>query len=128
MARKRKKRRLTPQSKIKKNKNEFLLGIIVFIAIIFVLFKVFALPEGPSKSQKPLNHPTPTTKPMQKQPVQEAIQNNDFKTVVIEKNDSYWKIAKRACGNAKLYWLIEAQNNSKSLFAGETVIANCQPT
>lgn len=122
-----KKKKITPRSTIKKNKNEFLLGIIVFIALIFTIFKVLSIPQRSSKSQK-AKSPTPTSPQTKRQKQnQKLIGDNGFKTVTIIENDSYWKIAERACGNAKLYWLLEAQNNGRSLFAGESVVANCQP-
>lgn len=54
----------------------------------------------------------------------EVPKTNSSEVVVIN-NDSYWKISKRACGSGQYYLSIQAQNNSKPLFKGDLVIANC---
>lgn len=48
-----------------------------------------------------------------------------IQTVEIINNDSYWKIAKRACDNGRLYISIANQNNNKALYQGDTVLVDC---
>lgn len=69
--------------------------------------------------------------------IQTPISNNDIKlkeTLITEpitieagvvKNDNYWKISKRICGEGKFYLEIQEQNNAKALFEGEIVSVKC---
>lgn len=41
------------------------------------------------------------------------------------KNDNYWKISSRICGEGKFYLDIKEQNNSKALFEGDIVTVKC---
>lgn len=53
------------------------------------------------------------------------IEEAEKNTAVVIKNDSYWKISKRICGEGRFYLSISEQNNSKALFEGDTIEANC---
>ena len=53
------------------------------------------------------------------------IEEAEKNTAVVIKNDSYWKISKRICGEGRFYISISEQNNSKALFEGDTIEANC---
>ncbi|KKR94700.1 MAG: hypothetical protein UU45_C0008G0100, partial [Candidatus Levybacteria bacterium GW2011_GWA2_41_15] len=45
--------------------------------------------------------------------------------VKILKNDSYWKISKRVCGEGKYYLSISGLNENKPLYRGDSVLVSC---
>jgi len=42
------------------------------------------------------------------------------------KNDSYWKLAKRYCGDGKYFLSVKEANGSKALFEGDSVKVTCE--
>ncbi len=55
----------------------------------------------------------------------EEPKQSDVNQIEVIKNDSYWKISKRACGTGNYYISIQSQNGSKALHEGDLVSASC---
>jgi hypothetical protein len=103
----------------------FIFVLIATPSIIFALSnlqsnrseKVSQAPIEAFENKKTVNQNTvnPTKTPEPEKPIYVEVINND----------SYWKIAKRACGSGRYYLSIRNQNNGKALFRGDVVSVAC---
>lgn len=115
----------------KKQKNNSRSGLIDNVLLVFFIISslviIYGLMSSGRKKEKELslkndNESVYTKTVPTETPVNSKAKNN---YAVVLNNDSYWKIAKRVCGNGRLYLSIRDQNNGKALYKGEKVAVNC---
>lgn len=125
---------------------EFWIGVVTFVVLVGA-FTGALLKKQPERKTVVKNETVPSTTMAVISPVKETTPETmkkessakkatpkkvtklantaGYQVEVVRDGDSYWRIAKRVCGDGRLYWLVEAQNNSKALFAGATVTVDC---
>jgi hypothetical protein len=113
------------ETKIKKNLSVFTLFLLFLILTPILIYGISKTDINQNKETKIASNNIFQNKKTVNQNTTDSLQNGDTKTIEIINNDSYWKIAKRACNDGKLYLSIATQNNNKALYQGDTVLVDC---
>jgi hypothetical protein len=119
-----------PKPKRSVKKKLFIVFSFVFILAITptLIYSLMNLDLTPNKKVSIVSPVTQmknqTTEPEVHTVFIEEPKLKDNQTKVID-NDSYWKIAKRVCGEGNNYLSVQEQNNSKPLYTDDTVTVNC---
>lgn len=71
--------------------------------------------------------PTPVATPTlgETENIKSLSDTSSSDEIYVLNNDSYWKIAKRVCGNGKLFLSISEQNEGQNLHPGDFVKVSC---
>lgn len=108
-----------PVQKKKSLKRLKYLGVLVYLIMLAVSpFLIYLLG---TETPEPIKAVSSTSTSV----FEERQTNGKTTEAKVIKNDSYWRISKRHCGEGRHYLSIKDANLGKALFEGDTVVINC---
>ncbi|MBI2032754.1 MAG: hypothetical protein HYT09_03885 [Candidatus Levybacteria bacterium] len=101
----------------------FLVNLTLLFALIVIALGEFQ--SSPNSLFSNANKPKENVAKNTEVNKEEISTKTSKKEGIVEKNDSYWKIAKRYCGSGRYYLSIQSINNFKALHKGDSVKISC---